>query len=310
MKAVFIQNYGSSEQLIYSETNAPEINADQVLVKIHATTVNHLDIKKASGAMQERMPVSFPWIPGHDFAGVVQATGKNVSTFKKGDKVYGNCPGGSYAEYVAADKDKVVLMPQSLSFNEAACIPHVGETAWQAVHTHGRLQKGQKVLIHGGAGGVGAYAVQFAHIAGATVYATAAGSDIEFVKSLGADKVIDYKTDDFTKEFKDLDLVLALVNNTEEKSYSVLKEGGRLVSTVYISHEELAKKKNITAIGMVIKQSGADLQKISDLVNAGKIKTDIAMTLPLSEAQKGWKILSGEKDMPKITHGKIVLEVQ
>lgn len=311
MKAVRIYEYGSFEQLKYDENvPVPEINENQLLVKVYATTVNHLDIKKASGDMKNKMPMTFPWIPGHDFSGIVEKTGNNVSGLKVGDKVYGNCQGGSYAEYLAADIQKVVKQPENLSFIEAASIPHVGETAWQAVHQHGQLKKGQKILVHGAAGGVGAFAVQFAREIGAEVYATAGERDIQYVKSLGSDKVINYKTTDFTTAFQDLDLILVLVGgNTEERSYSILKEGGRLVSTVGISHEDLAKEKNITAIGMVIEQSAKDLEKISKLVDEGKIQTDIALVLPLSDTVKGWKTLLGDSSVTRIGHGKIVLEI-
>ena len=310
MKAITIQHEGSFEQLRYEEVPDPQINDNQLLIKIYATSVNHLDIKKAGGSKHGMPSITFPWIPGHDFAGIVEKTGRNISSFREGDKVYGNCQGGSYAEYLAADPDKTVKMPENLDFIQAASVPHVGETAWQAVYEHGQVKKGDKILVHGAAGGVGAYAVQFAHNAGATVYATASARDIDFVKSLGADRVIDYKTEDFTKEFKDLDVVLSLVGgNTEEKSYQIIRDGGRLVSTVGISYQQLADQYNITAIGMVIRQSADDLQKITQLINNGKIKTDVAIIFPLQDAATGWKTLSGDPSVPKIGHGKIVLEI-
>lgn len=310
MKTVRIHNYGSFEQLKYEEAPKPELAENKVLIKIYATSANHLDMKKASGAMKDRMPLTMPWIPGHDFAGVIEEIGTDTSGFKKGDKVYGNCMGGSYAEYLLADINKMVKMPDKLSFIEAASVPHVAETAWQALYQHGQLQKGQSVLIHGGAGAVGGYAVQFAHASGAKVLSTASGRDIEFVKSLGADEVIDYKTQDFTQIFKDVDLVLSLVGgDTEEKSYSVLKEGGRLVSTVGLSHQELAKEKGITAIAMVIEQSAEDLKKITELIESGQVKTDVGIIFPLEDAVTAWKAMSGDKTIEMPSHGKIVLQV-
>lgn len=310
MKAVRIHEYGSDEQLRYEDTPVPEISEEQVLVKVYATSVNHLDMKKASGTAKDRMPIEFPWIPGHDFAGVVEKAGANISEFKIGDKVYGNCMGGSYAEYLAADINKIVKMPDNLSFIEASSVPHVAETAWQALYKHGKLEKGQTVLVHGGAGAVGAYAIQFAWVTGAKILATAGEKDIEFVKSLGADEVIDYRKQDFTVEFKDVDLVLSLVGgSTEEKSYSVLKNGGRLISTVGVSHQDLAKEKDVTAIGMVIEQSADDLKHITELIIEGKVKTDIGTTFPLEDAAKGWKALSGDSSIPHPSHGKIILEI-
>lgn len=309
MKAVLLQEYGSFDQLKVEEKPSPEINENQLLVKVYATTVNHLDMKKASGTAKN-MSITLPWIPGYDFAGVIEETGKNINTLKKGDKVYGNSDGGSYAEYLAADMDKAVKMPDNMPFNDAASVPHVGETAWQALYTHGQLEKGQSVLIHGAAGAVGAYAVQFAHNTGAHVLATGGADELDFIKSLGADEVIDYKSQDFTKEFKDVDLVLSMVGaETEKKSYEVLKKGGRLVSTTGLTTEDIANGKGVTAIAMVIKQSAADLQKITDLINAGKVKTDVATVLSLDEAAEGWKILSKEPSAPRIGHGKIVLSV-
>ncbi|MCD7898348.1 MAG: NADP-dependent oxidoreductase [Bacteroides sp.] len=261
--------------------------------------------------MKNNSPLQLPWIPGHDFAGIVEKTGKNVSSFMKGDKVYGNCQGGSYAEFLAAEPEKTVYMPVHLSYIEAASVPHVAETAWQALYTHGKLQKGQTVLIHGAAGAVGAYAVQFAHLSGANVLATAAANDIQYVKSLGADKVIDYKTQDFTWFFNHVDLVLALVGgDTEERSYSIMKSGGRLVSTVGLSHPEIAKEKGIEAIAMVIQQSGKDLEEITELINDDKVKTSIGVVYPLSEAATAWKVQAGDPSVPHPERGKIILSME
>lgn len=310
MKAIRIHDFGSFEQLKYEDVPVPTLKDNQILVKVYATSVNHLDMKKASGAAKETMPIDLPWIPGHDFAGVVEKVGEGVSTFNIGDKVYGNSNGGSYAEYLAADLDKVVKMPDSLSFIEASSVPHVGETAWQAIHTHGHLQSGQKVLIHGAAGAVGAFAVQFAKEVGAEIYATSSEEDKELVKSLGADVVIDYKKTDFTIVAKDIDLVLVLVGgDTQEKSYNILKEGGRLVSTTGPIIENLARNHKVTGIAMVIKQSAKDLAAITELIDKGKLKTDIALVYPLEEAQTGWKVLSGDSSQPHISHGKIVLQI-
>lgn len=310
MKTVRVHNYGSYEQLHYEEVPLPEIKENQILVKVYATSVNHLEIKKTSGVMKEIMPLSFPWIPGYDFAGVVENVGSNVAGFKKGDKVYGNCDGGSYAEYLVADIHKTIKMPENLTFIEASSVPHVSETAWQALYKHGRLQKDETVLIHGGAGAVGAFAVQFAHNTGAKVLSTASGEDIPFVKSLGADDVIDFRTEDFSQLFKEVDLVLCLVGgNVEEKSYSVLKKGGILVSTVGLSRQDIAKQKDIEAIAMVIEQSAADLKNITELIKAGKVKTDIGISYSLKDVVTAWKALVGDKSVEHPSHGKIILEV-
>lgn len=310
MKAVRIHDYGSFEQLRYEEVAKPQISADQLLVKVLATSVNHLEIKKASGTMKEMMPLSFPWIPGFDFSGIVEETGANVNGFAKGDKVYGNCMGSSYAEYLAADLDKVVRIPDILSFAEAASVPHVGETAWQALFKHGELKEGQTVLIHGAAGAVGMFAVQFAREVKARILTTVADKDLKYIKLLGANEAVDYKTQDFSEIYRDVDLVLLLVGgDTEEKSYKVLKPGGRLVSTVGLLHPEIAKEKNIHAIPMVIEQSAEDLNKITDLIISGKVRTDIGRLYTLQEAAEGWKTILGDPSVPRLNHGKVILEV-
>lgn len=311
MKAIVMEQAGQARDLKYEEVPAPTIQENEILVEIYAVSINHLDMKKASGALSSLKKEEWPWIPGHDFAGIVRKTGEMVTAFQDGEHVYGNCQGGSYAEYLAADVNKVVIKPEILSFVEAASVPHVAETAWQAIHRHGRLQQGQKVLIHGAAGGVGAYAVQFARIAGAEIYATASAKDLDFIRSLGATHVIDYKNADFTQTVQNADLVLSLVGSeTEAKSYGVLKEGGRLVSTVGIQHEDLARERDITAIGMVIEQSAEDLKEITRLINEGHVKPDISVVLPLAEAAAGWEMISGKHSQPPAKHGKIVLEVR
>lgn len=312
MKAIRIHNYGLSDELRFENVPDPEIKDNQVAVKVYATSINHLDLLKASGKMKDNMPLELPWIPGHDFAGIIVNPGFHENKFKEGDAVYGNCNGGSFAEYLAVDIDKVAKKPDNLTFVEAASVPHVAETAWQAVFEHGRLRKGQKVLIHGAAGAVGAYAVQFAKKIGAQIYATASTADKEYLYSLGAFEVIDYKAEDFTKKVEDdMDLVLVLVGgDTQHRSYSVLKEGGRLVSTTGPILESEAKKHKVTGIAMVIRQSAEDLKEISDMLIACEIKTDVAITYPLEEAATGWKLLGGEDPaLPGITHGKVVLEV-
>jgi len=202
-------------------------------------------------------------------------------------------------------------MPKNLSFVEASSVPHVAETAWQAIHTHGNLQAGQKVLIHGGAGAVGAYAVQFAHQAGAFVYATAAEADLSFARSLKADVVIDFRNEDFTQIAKDVDLVIDLVGGeTQARSYKVLKQGGRLVTTVNLQSEYEAKEHCVIATPMGIKQSGKDLEIITRLINEGKIKTDVASVYLLQEAKDACdNFLGTDITVSNQTHGKIVLEV-
>jgi len=311
MKAIRIHNYGLSDELRYEDAPDPEIKENQIVVKVYATSINHLDLLKASGKMQSQMPLTFPWIPGHDFSGVIVNPGLHEDRFKEGEAVFGNCNGGSFAEFVAVDIDKVAKKPENLTFVEAASVPHVAETAWQAVFEHGKLERGQNVLIHGAAGAVGSYAVQFAHKVGANIYATASLADKDLLLSMGVLEVIDYQSEDFSKRVEDMDLVLVFVGgDTQLRSYSVLKEGGRLVSTTGPILENEAKKHKVTGVSMLIRQSGADLKEIADMLVACEIKTDVALTYSLEQAADGWKVLGGEDPgQPGLTHGKIVLEV-
>ena len=315
MKAIKALEHGGAEVLRFEESPIPEIGEGEILVKVYATSVNHLEIKMVSQSVSKAgksvFSLDFPWIPGFDFAGIVENPGQSTR-FQQGDKVYGNSNGGSYAEYVAVAEDKVAPKPDKLTFVEAATVPHVGETSWQAIHTHGQVKPGQKVLIHGAAGAVGAFAAQFARLAGAKVYASVAGKDMEYVRNLGAKVAIDYETTDFTTVAKDMDLVLVLVGgDTQEKSYSVLKKGGRLVSTTMPILEEVAREHGVTGIHMVIRQSADDLQKISRLIESGDIQTDVQIVYALEDAPLAWKILTHtDPELPEITHGKIVLEVE
>lgn len=310
MKAVLIHNYGSSEALKYEDTAVPEIAGNQVLVKVYAASVNHLDIKKAAGGLSDKFEVKLPWIPGYDFAGIVQKVGSQVAEFEVGDEVYGNCNGGSYAEYLAADVSKTVKKPTNISFVDAASVPHVAETAWQALYTHGNFRSGEKVLIHGAAGAVGAYAVQFAHAGGAFIYASASASDKNFLESLHADVIIDYRTEDFTEIAKDIDLVLDFVGgDTLKKSYSVIKQGGRLVNTTGQVVSEEAEEHCVIATSMVIQQSGQDLEIITRMIQDGEVQTDVASVYPLSEAADAWdNFLGADITISTRMHGKIVLQ--
>jgi len=176
MKAVRVLEYGG--QLTFDDVAMPTIARDEILVKIRSTAVNHLDVVKASGAVRQILPIELPWIPGHEYSGVVEQIGSDVAAFARGDAVFGaNGIGGAYGEYLAVKPGEIARKPSNLSFEEAASVPVASQTAWQGIFTHGHLEKGQTILIHGGAGAVGAYAVRLASQAGATVIATARGDD-------------------------------------------------------------------------------------------------------------------------------------
>ena len=243
MKAVRLLEYGG--QLVFEDLPTPTIARDEILVKVKSTTVNHVDLVKASGAVRQILPIELPWIPGHEFSGVVEQIGSDVASCAPGDAVFGATTGmGAYAEYLAVKAAAIAKKPSNLSFEEAASVPVAAQTAWEGIFTHGHLEKGQTILIHAGAGAVGAYAVQLASHAGATVIATAGGDDEAYLKSIGASRVINYHEAQFDTVLREkVDVVFDLIGgDTQKRSFLVLKEGGHLVSAVQpVSQEEAAR---------------------------------------------------------------------
>ena len=233
MKAFVVDRYGRKNGVRTGDMPVPEIREDDVLIEIHAAGVNPLDSKIRDGDFKLILPYRLPLILGNDLAGVVVRVGSRVRRFKPGDEVYARPPKdriGTFAECIAIKEDAVALKPKTLSMEEAASIPLVGLTAWQALVERGQLKKGQKVLIHAGSGGVGTFAIQLAKHLGATVATTASAANVALMKQLGADIVIDYRKDDFTAVLKDCDVVLDTQGGkTLEKSPRVLKPGGKLI---------------------------------------------------------------------------------
>src|SRR6476660_3147780 len=198
MKAVRVLEYGG--QLAFNEVPRPAIERDEILVRIKSTAVNHLDLVKASGTARQILPIELPWIPGHEFSGVVEQIGSDVAAYAPGDAVFAaNETGSAYAEYLAVKPATIAGKPSNLSFEEATSVPVASQTAWQGLFTHGHLEKGQTILIHGGAGAVGGYTVQLASHAGATVIATASGDDEAYLNSIGASRFIDCREEQFEK---------------------------------------------------------------------------------------------------------------
>ncbi|MGH2563623.1 MAG: NADP-dependent oxidoreductase, partial [Ginsengibacter sp.] len=211
MKAIQIHEFGGPEVLKYEDAPKPVPKADEVLIKVFATSVNPVDWKIREGHATGRFPIKFPLIPGWDVSGEIEEVGSDILNFRKGDEVYSRpdpTKNGTYAEYVVVKANLINEKPKSIDHERAAAVPLAGLTAWQALFNHGNLQKGQKVLIHGASGGVGTFAVQFAKWKEAYVIGTASKENIDFVKQLGADKVIDYKNEKFEDKVKDVDLVI------------------------------------------------------------------------------------------------------
>lgn len=319
MKAIRLHDYGNPESLVMEEVPVPEIKENEVLIKVHAASVNPIDWKKGSGSMKEIFPVHFPWIPGEDFAGTVAAVGKEVNDFKIGDEVYGDTGhGGAYAEYVAVKPGIIARKPAHLSFVEAASVPVVAETAWQGLFKYAQLEKGQTVLIHGGAGAVGAYAVQFAHHIGAKVIVTASATDAEFLKSIGAGQVLDYKTTRFETELSNVDVVFDLVGGDNQlRSFQVMKPGGILVASTQPINEEAAARYGVRGVFMDMKPSTAGLNRITELLDTSEVRTSIANIYPLEQATAGWNDIASRHPKSstdaavkeKSKNGKTVLQV-
>lgn len=308
MKAVQIYQYGEAGELKYEDAPLPEIQPDEVLVKVYASGVNPVDWKVRKGYLKDMIPYSFPLIVGWDMAGVIEKTGDGVTDLKAGDEVYGMTDmmrNGTYAEYVAVKAAKIGLKPQSLDFVTAASVPMAGHTAWQGIFEHGKLQAGQKILINGAAGSVGSMAVQLARWKGAFITGTASKQNAAYLTALGADMVLDYHEENFEDRIKNVDVLFDTVGGeTQIKLLRVMKPGGIVVSTVGITDPEAVKSNGLQGIAYSAVPVPAQLKQIADLIDAGKLQTLVSKVLPLQDVAEAHR-LSEEGHM----HGKIVLKV-
>src|SRR5579862_5861647 len=294
MKAVRLLEYG--RQLVFNDVPAPTIARDEILVKVKSTAVNHLDLVKASGAARQILPIDLPWMPGHEVSGVIEQIGSDVVGWVPGDAVFGaNGTGGAYAEYLIVKPATIAKKPSNLSFEEAASAPVAAQTAWEGIFTHGHLEKGQTILVHAGAGAVGAYAVQLASYAGATVIATASGKDEAYVKSIGAGHVINYHEAQFETVLREkVDVVFDLIGgDTQKRSFVVLKEGGHLISASQPISQEEAARHRVSGMMMRLTPSADMLGKIARLLEDGTIRADVAAVYPLQDVAQAWKDLAG-----------------
>jgi len=308
MKAIQIHEFGGPEVLKYEDAPKPKPGADEVVIKVFATSVNPIDWKIREGHAKGKFPIKFPLIPGWDVSGEIDEVGSNILNFRKGDEVYSRpdpTKNGTYAEYVVVKANLINLKPQSIDHEKAAAVPLAGLTAWQALFDYGKLQQGQKVLIHAASGGVGTFAVQFAKWKGAYVIGTTSKENMDFVKKLGADKVIDYKNEKFEEKLKNIDLVIDLIGgDTQKRSLKVIKKGGRLITTVQVENQEATKEKNIHIEGFLAQSLPEELEQIKQLIDSGKVKPVVSKIMPLKDAAKAQKL--SEKGH---TRGKIVLQV-
>lgn len=300
-----IEKFGGPEAIACENLAVPQVGPDEVLIRVKAAGVGPWDawVRAGRSVLDQKLPL----ILGAEVSGVVEAVGSDVSEFKVGDKVFGALNSqfvGGYAEYARASARMLSRKPQELDDIQAASVPVVAVTALQMLADYGHISPGQRVLIHGAAGNVGAFAVQMARILGAHPVATAAAEDLDYVRRLGAEEVIDYKGTRFEEVFKDLDLVLDTVGgDTQERSFQVLKPGGSLISAVSKPSEELAKQYHVKAEFMLVEVITERLDLIAKWIEGGRLKTHVGAVLPLEQAKKAHEMLDA-KPHPR---GKIVL---
>jgi NADPH:quinone reductase-like Zn-dependent oxidoreductase len=307
MKAVRVHRFGGLAAMTYEEVSRPAPATGQVLVRVKAAGVGPWDawVREGKSALTQPLPLTL----GSDLSGVVEALGPAVSGFAPGDKVFGVTNSnftGAYAQCAVVDAAMIAPKPAGLSHVEAASVPVVACTACQMVYDHGQVERTKRVLVHGGAGNVGAYAVQLAKRTGAEVIATAFTRDLDYVRSLGADQVIDVASAHFEDAAKDIDVVLDTVGgDTLERSFAVLRRGGTLVSSVAPPDADKAARGGIRGVFFLVAVTSTRLSEIAALIARGELATKVGEVLPLAEARLAHEMLAGKPH----TRGKIVLVV-
>ena len=312
MKAVQISKYGGTD-VVQINKNAPKptISPGKILIEVHAAGVNAIDWKIRAGYMQQMAPLSFPATLGGDFSGILIESGEGVSGFKRGDEVYGQAiilggGSGTFAEFVSADAMMTAHKPKNTNLVEAAALPLTGVSALQGLIEHMGLSKGKKILIHGGAGGIGTFAIQLAKHLGAYVATTAKTDDIQYVKNLGADEAIDYEKQSFDNLVHDYDAVFDTVGGeTYTRSFKVLKKGGTIVSMLVQPRPELMQQYGVNAIGQFTQANSERLSKLARLVEQKVIKVHVDKTFPLEKAGEALAYLQEGR-----ARGKIVIEIK
>ncbi len=332
MEAFIVNHYGKKEELRLTDIAEPVVKGNDVLVQIHSASVNQLDSKIRNGEFKLILPYKPPFILGHDLAGVVTKVGSNISKFKVGDEVYARPADhriGTFAEFISMNEKDVAMKPKNLSMEEAASIPLVGLTAWQALIEKANLKKGQKVFIQAGSGGVGTFAIQLVKHLGATVATTTSTTNIDLVKSLGADIIIDYKKEDFETILKDYDVVLnSQDTKTLEKSLQILKTGGKIISIsgppdpdfgkeinanwflktvlkfLSANIRKKAKRLGVNFSFLFMRAQGEQLSEITKLIESGVIKPVIDKVFPFEQTNEAMSYIETGR-----AKGKVVVKV-
>ena len=305
MKAIRAYAYGGPEVLTLEDIADPVPGEGEVLIDVAGSGVNPVDWKILEGRMKAFLPLSLPYTPGVEVSGKVSALGAGVRGFAVGDDVFGYIGiVGGYATKVVASTERLALVPNKLSPLEAAGVPAAALTAWQALHEHAGVKPGQRVLIHGAAGGVGSMAVQFARIAGANVIGTASSGNLDYVRQLGATQVIDYQTESFEQIVSSVDIVLDLVGGeTQDRSWPLLKAGGTLVSPVSPPDAERARLAGVVARHFATRSDGKQLTAIAAHFDSGELRVEVETIFPLSHAADALK-----KNLTRHARGKVVLD--
>lgn len=310
MKAAQISQYGDSSVVQITTIDIPAPGEGQVLVEVHASSLNPFDTTIRSGYMKDMIPLQFPVTLGGDIAGVVAKVGEGVTNFAVGDAVYGQANvvagnSGAFAEYAVTSAGQVAVAPHGLEFTDAASLPLVGVSALQALQEHINLQPGQKIFIHGGAGGIGTIAIQVAKHIGAHVATTATGEGIELVKSLGADDVIDYKMHNYADVLKEYDAVFDTVGDDFDATFAILKPGGVAVSMIASANEAAAKELGITAMTQSTHVTTAVLDTLRQLVEAGIIVAQVDQIFSLDAIKEAF-----DARETGTVRGKIAIEIK
>jgi NADPH:quinone reductase-like Zn-dependent oxidoreductase len=333
MRAFIVKRYGKKEKLHLGQMPQPLVKENEVLVEVHSAGVNLLDSKIKNGEFKLILPYKTPFVLGHDVAGVITKAGSKVSRFKVGDQVYARPADhriGTFAEYIAIHENDVALKPKALSMDEAASIPLVALTAWQALIERANLKRGQKVFIQAGSGGVGTIAIQLAKHVGATVATTTGTSNVEWVKALGADVVIDYKKEDFESILRDYDVVLnSQDSSTLEQSLRILKPGGKLISIsgppdkgfakeiglswplqlimslLSFKVRRKAKRQHVDYSFLFMRAEGSQLGQITALIDAGIIQPVVDKVFPFEQTNEALHYVESGR-----AKGKVVIKVK
>ena len=308
MKAARVHQYGAPDVITLETVDRPVPAADEVLVRVEAAGVGPWDawIRAGKSAMPQPLPLTL----GSDLAGIVEAVGTDVAAVQPGDRVFGVTNPrfvGAYAEYATAKAGTIATAPRKLDAVEAAAVPVIAVTAWQALFEKAHLTRGQRVLIHGGAGNVGAFAVQLARWAGLSVVATASARDAPYVRCLGAERVVDYRAEAFDSVVRGVDAVIDLVGgDTQRRSFATLKRGGHLISAVAPPDQALAAEFGVSAEFFLVEVTTERLTRIAALLDSGALRLIVGAVLALADARTSHEMLEGVRPHPR---GKIVLRI-